>query len=86
MSWITQITEWKIPFNSFLSSGDFSRLLITFANSLEPNQVRQNIGPDLDPNRLAFSIVFQEVNFEKKRAANEQWPSKGDVTNIPIIR
>ena len=25
------------------------RLLINFANSLDPDQVRQNAGPDLDP-------------------------------------
>ena len=25
-------------------------LLITFANSLDPVQARQNVGPDLDPN------------------------------------
>ena len=24
-------------------------LLITFANSLDPDQARQNVGPDLDP-------------------------------------
>ena len=28
------------------------RLLITFANSLDPDQDRQNVGPDLDPNYL----------------------------------
>ena len=27
-------------------------LLITFANSFDPNQVRQNVGPDMDPNCL----------------------------------
>ena len=34
---------------SMLTSGDFCRLLITFANSLEPDQDRQYVGPDLDP-------------------------------------
>ena len=29
----------------------FSHLLIIFANSLDPDQDRQNVGPDLDPNR-----------------------------------
>ena len=37
--------------NSFLASGDFFRLLITFVNSLDPDQDRQKVGPDLDPNR-----------------------------------
>ena len=39
-----------VSLNSFLSSGDFCRLLITFANNLNPNQDRQNVGSDLDPN------------------------------------
>ena len=29
-------------------------MLITFANSLDPDQDRQNVGPDLDPNRLSL--------------------------------
>ena len=38
--------------NSLLASSDFWHLLITFANSLNPDQARQNVGPDLDPNCL----------------------------------
>ena len=30
------------------------RLLITFANSLDPDQARHNVGPDLDPNCLTL--------------------------------
>ena len=41
-------------FNSFPASGDFCRLLITFANSLDPDQARQNVGPDRDPNCLTL--------------------------------
>ena len=41
-------------FNSLPTSGNFCCLLITFANSLDPNQARQNIGPDLDPNCLTL--------------------------------
>ena len=41
-------------FNSFPAVGDFCCLLITFANSLDPDQARQNIGPDLDPNCLTL--------------------------------
>ena len=40
--------------NSFPASGDFCRLLITFANSSDPDQARQNVGPDLDPNCLTL--------------------------------
>ena len=45
---------YHIYLNSFPASGDFCRLLITFANSLDPDQARQNVGPDLDPNCLTL--------------------------------
>ena len=35
------------------------RLLIAFANSLDPDEARQNVGPDLDPNCLTL-MVFQK--------------------------
>ena len=41
-------------FNSFLTSHNFFPLLITFANRLDPDQDRQNVCPDLDPNSLTF--------------------------------
>ena len=40
--------------NYFLASDDFCRLLITFANSWDQDQDQQNVGADLDPNRLTF--------------------------------
>ena len=39
---------------SLLASGDFCRLLIIFANSLDPDQDKQNIGPYVDPNCLTI--------------------------------
>ena len=39
-------------FNSLPASGNFCHLLITIANSLDPDQARQNVRPDLDPNCL----------------------------------
>ena len=42
--------------NSFLASGNVFHLLITFANSLNPDQDRQNISPNLDPNCLVIDI------------------------------
>ena len=39
-------------FNSLHASVNFCHPLITFANSLDPDQARQNVGPDLDPNCL----------------------------------
>ena len=38
--------------NSLPASGNFCNLLITFVNSLDPDQAQQNTGPDLDPNCL----------------------------------
>ena len=40
--------------NSFLASGNFCCLLITFANSLDPDQDQQRVCPDLVPNRLTL--------------------------------
>ena len=37
---------------SLPASGEFCGLLITFANSLGPDQARPNVGPDLDTNCL----------------------------------
>ena len=37
-------------FNSLPASGDFCHLLITFANSMDPDE--QNVRHDLDPNCL----------------------------------
>ena len=39
---------------SFIDYSDFFCLPITFANSLDPDQDRQYVGPDLDPNRLTL--------------------------------
>ena len=38
--------------NSLPARGNFCWLLITFASSLDPDQPRQNAGPNLDPNCL----------------------------------
>ena len=37
------------PFKLFSASREFWHLLITFVNSLDPDQPWQNVGPDLDP-------------------------------------
>ena len=45
-------------------------LLIIFANSLDSDQARQNVGPDLDPNCLTLMVFlkefFEKDDFEKK--------------------
>ena len=50
----------------FLASGDFCCLLITFTNSLDPDQARQNVGPDLDPNCLTLKDFLKGVDFENQ--------------------
>ena len=42
------------PFNSFLTRDVTCLLMITYVNSLDPDQDRQNVGPDLDPNHLTL--------------------------------
>ena len=52
-------------------SGNFCRLPITSANRLDPDQDRQNVGPDLDPNSLTLIVFleefFKKVDFEKSQ-------------------
>ena len=45
--------------------------MITFANSLDPDQARQNIGPDLDLNCLTLMVFLKEF-FEKFTLKNQQ--------------
>ena len=49
---------YHIALKSFLASGDFCHLLITFANSLELDQDRQKVGTDLDSKQFDTPIVF----------------------------
>ena len=44
--------------NHYFASGDFYCQLITFANSLDPDQDLQNVSPDLDPSLFDTLIVF----------------------------
>ena len=52
------------------ASGEFCHLLLIFANSLDPDQAQQNVGPDLDPNCLTLIAflkeIFEKANFKKK--------------------
>ena len=40
--------------NSFRAFDNFFRLLLTFANSLDPDEARLYVGPDLDPSCLTL--------------------------------
>ena len=46
-------------------------MLITYANSLEPDQAWQNVGPDLDPDCLTLMVFlkdfFERVDLEKNQ-------------------
>ena len=39
-------------YTGLINSLPTNRQLRTFANNLDPDQARQNVGPDLDPNCL----------------------------------
>ena len=40
------------PINYIIQKRQVCHLLLTIANSLDPDQGQQNVGPDLDPNCL----------------------------------
>ena len=46
--------KYYFTLNSLSVRGNFCRLLTTFANSLDPDQARHNVWPDLDPNCLTL--------------------------------
>ena len=58
-------------FNSLSTMG----LLMTFANSLDPDQARQNVGPDLDPNWLTIWRyswkIFKKTDLKKSKDDKE---------------
>ena len=58
------MTLYGLIFNCFHVRGNFCHQLITFANCFDPDQDRQNVGPDLDPNSLTLIVVLKEI-FEK---------------------
>ena len=52
-------------------------MLLTFANSLDPDQAQQNVGPNLGPlcltliNGTPERFFFEKVNFEKKNSKDK---------------
>ena len=73
----------RYPLKSRLDIGKFCHLMIIFANSLDPDQDRQNVGPDLDPNCLTLRLMVfmkeffcEKVSFEKKSADNNKFSMK----------
>ena len=48
------------------------RLLITFANSLDPDQDHQKVGPDLDPNCLCCTHFLKKLILKKMSADDKE--------------
>ena len=65
-------------------------LLITFANSLDPDQAWQNVRPDLDPNYLKLwwyswnnfskKLIFKEISRRQKSMQN--YPACKELTTL----
>ena len=66
---IVNSTKSACMVNSFLASSYLCTLLITFANSLDP---QQNIGPDLDPT-VWHSVSVSERFFWKSCQDGSSW-------------
>ena len=47
------------------------RLLITFANSLDPDQAQQFVGPDLDRNCLTLQVLLKDCFGKERKNFNE---------------
>ena len=67
-------------------------LLITFANSLDPDQDRLNICPNLDPNHLTLIVIlketFEKCNFEKSADDNQgmrNYPACKELTDVGVF-
>ena len=67
-------TLYFVTWSLFPPSGHFRHLLITFANSLDPDQAWQIIRPSLDPNCLMlwWYDFFEKLNLKKKRSADDE--------------
>ena len=55
----------RMSLNSLPVCGDFCRLLITFASSLDQDQAWQDVGNDLDPKSLTTLCGYSGKNFLK---------------------
>ena len=60
-------------------------LLIMFPSSLDPDQVRQNVGPDLDPNCLTFGKVHFEKNQQMIQCASSTLCLLGNLACFLVV-
>ena len=58
-------------------------LLIALANSVDPDQARQNVGPDLDSNCLTL-MVFRKEFFEKDDFEKNSADHKNSMQNYTV--
>ena len=70
----------KLPY----LGGNFSCLLITFANSLDTDQAQQNVGPDLNSNYLSLCHGIPEIFSEG--VDFENMPNRCPVSCEELIR
>ena len=68
--------------NSFSQSGILFGQLITFANSLDPVQAWQNIGPDLDPSCLT-PWWYSWMNFSKSPFSKKNQQPRKNHEKLP---
>ena len=69
--WLPVHQMYQVTLNLTPLVANFCCLLKTFANRLDPDQARQNVRPDLDPNYLilwwySFFFFFFKVFYKKK--------------------
>ena len=57
---------------SFHTCSNFCHLLMIFANSLDSDQDRLNVGPDLEPNCLTWKQFFETANMILKKSADDK--------------
>ena len=73
-------------FNSYLASADFCHLLITFANSLEPDQDWHYDPKWFDTLIVFLKDCFEKVNFEKSLQVTTIESTRLQVGHIHLCR
>ena len=66
-----------------------SSAVTTFANSLDPDQVRQYVGPDLDPNCLTHIFLkyfFEKFSFEKNQQTTKKHEKLPSMQRVILCR
>ena len=70
--------------NSLPASVNFCHLLIIFANSLDQDQDRQDVGPDLEPNCVTLIVLLKE--FFRKSCFWKKSDDKKIMENYPSCK